>query len=84
MVKKTEHLIFWNQVSLKLLQLMLFHDIIHGMHTPKNAILTEWEIMAPQIVSWRAYRHRIGQQGKSNSHDMYHGNAAMIVSLGTL
>ena len=30
---------------------MLFHDIIHGMHTPKNAILTEWEIMAPQIVS---------------------------------
>ena len=48
--------------------------IFHGMHTPKNAILTDLEMEAAMIVSKRASIQR-------ETRDKYHGNAAMIVSI---
>ena len=47
------------------------------MHTPKNAILTIWEMEAAMIVSIHA-----NLQKMRNIRDMYHGNAAMIVPIG--
>ena len=46
---------------------MLFHDIIHGMHTPKNAKLTEREMEAAMIVIVNADIVNI------NFIDKYHG-----------
>ena len=38
----------------------------HGMHTPKNAILTDWEMEAAMIVWKRANR--------AKTRDKYHGS----------
>ena len=78
-LRKFGQMVFYNQVRLKLLMLLPKDNNFHGMHTPKNAILTDWEMEAAMIVLKRVFI-----QGMRDTRDKYHGNAAMIVSLGTL